>query len=113
MAVSAAETVAWLMIGVVAAALEMTHGAAWSAHELFAWVIAPLQHAAPPPGKSLQPGPPHFPHSLAQQLVCSRIPFWQPGSELGLGEGPAPMPLTDTLSQVELFATSSENMCRP
>jgi hypothetical protein len=46
----------------------MTQGAVWLSHERFAFEIVPLQQLAAPPGRSLQPVPPHCPHAVAQHV---------------------------------------------
>ena len=54
----------------------ITHGAILTSQEGAILVILPIQQPSTPPGRPLQPVPPHFPHELRQhaRLLSSNIP---------------------------------------
>ena len=59
-----------------------------SVHGTPALRMVPLQHCELPPGKPLQPSPPHVPHELAQQTssACMPVAHREPGAKGGGGD---------------------------
>lgn len=62
-------------------------GAGASLHETPLSMMAPAQHADPPPGRASQPVPPQLPHVVGQHAVPApfRMPELHSGSGVGAG----------------------------